>query len=120
MDINWNSKHIDSKNLVEISRGSEAKMLKYLNQFQELVPQRIENLNNSLRDKDRKMISQIIHQMSPQLQFFGIPVLDSIHQLTYEHKTMPWEDLMDLVNDILLKIEHASEDIKLIKENNFK
>jgi len=45
MDINWNPTYIDLQNLISISRGDKNRMLKYLNQFQELIPQRIENLN---------------------------------------------------------------------------
>ena len=67
MDIDWNTTYINPQNLISISRGDKTRMLKYLNQFQELIPQRIESLKNSLEAEDRKMIRQILHQMSPQL-----------------------------------------------------
>ncbi len=120
MDINWNPTYIDLQNLISISRGDKNRMLKYLNQFQELIPQRIENLKDSLQAEDRKMTRQILHQMSPQLLFFGIPgVVTPIRRLEHEYKTMPIEDLRSLVNDILVNLDRAGKEIDLILKNNF-
>lgn len=120
MDTNWNCTYIDPQNLISISRGDKNRMLKYLNQFQELIPQRIENLKEHLKAEDRKMIRQILHQMSPQLQFFGIPgVVDPIRALELEYETMPIENLKSLVNDILLKLDHAGKEVEQILKNHF-
>ena len=95
-------------------------MLKYLNQFQELIPSRVESLKKSLEDGDRKMVRQLLHQMSPQLQFFGIPeVVTPIRRLEHEYETMPIENLKMLVNDILIKLEFASKEVTLILKNRF-
>ena len=120
MDIKWNTTYIDPQNLISISRGDKNQMLKYLNQFQELIPKRIESLKSSLTAEDRKMTRQILHQMSPQLQFFGIPdVIQPIRRLEFEYKTMPLEDLKALVNDILIKLDAAIREIEVVLKNNF-
>ncbi|TNE60526.1 MAG: hypothetical protein EP344_07075 [Bacteroidetes bacterium] len=120
MEIKWDTTYIDPQNLISISRGDKTMMLKYLNQFQELIPLRIENLKASLAAEDRKMIRQILHQMSPQLQFFGIPgILTPIRRLEHEYETMPMEDLKNLINDILAKLAGATEEVELILKNNF-
>ena len=95
-------------------------MLKYLNQFQELIPQRVENLKSYLNSENRKMIRQTLHQMSPQLQFFGIPeVIIPIQRLEHEFMTMPNEDLQSLVNDIVIKLDDATNEIAIILKNHF-
>ena len=120
MDINWNTTYIDPENLITISRGDKNRMLKYLNQFQELIPKRIESLKESLEAEDRKMTRQILHQMSPQLQFFGIPdVIQPIRRLEFEYQTMPLEDLKALVNDILTKLDGAIQEVESILKKNF-
>jgi HPt (histidine-containing phosphotransfer) domain-containing protein len=120
MDINWNTTYIDLQNLINISRGDKTRMLKYLNQFLELIPPRIESLKVSLEAEDRKMTRQILHQMSPQLQFFGIPdVVEPIRRLELEYETMPLEDLKTLVNDILMKLDGAKMEVEKILKNNF-
>ena len=120
MDINWNTTYIDLQNLIAISRGDKGRMLKYLNQFQELIPQRIESLKSSLQVEDRKMTRQILHQMSPQLQFFGVPdVVAPIRRLEHEYETMLIEDLKSLVNDILIKLDGSSKEVELVLKNHF-
>lgn len=120
MEINWNTTYIDPQNLINISRGDQNRMLKYLNQFQELIPARIESLKESLQAEDRKTTRQILHQMSPQLQFFGIPgVIEPIRRLEHEYRTMPMEDLKSLVDDILNKLDGASSEVALVLNNYF-
>ncbi|MEZ4935484.1 MAG: Hpt domain-containing protein [Saprospiraceae bacterium] len=120
MELNWDTTYIDPQNIIGISRGDESRMIKYLNQFLELMPPRIENLKERLQADDRKMIRQILHQMSPQLQFFGIPgVLTPIRRLEHEYDTMPLAELKALVNDLLQKLDGASQEVTLVLKNNF-
>ena len=72
MDIHWNTTIVNPQELINISRGDKNRMLKYLYQFQTLIPARIEALKESLKAEDRKKVRQLLHQMTPQLQFFGI------------------------------------------------
>ena len=53
---------IDLHNVKTICRGDKAKILKYLNQFNELIPQRRDYLKLSLINGDRFMIRQILHR----------------------------------------------------------
>tara|TARA_R110001632_G_scaffold35346_3_gene89234 strand:+ start:606 stop:968 length:363 start_codon:yes stop_codon:yes gene_type:complete len=119
MDIQWNTTVIDPKELIQISRGNNTVIHKYLLQFQKLIPERIESLKVSLEAQDRKQVRQILHQMSPQLQFFGIPnIVVPIRRLEHEYKTIPITDLNELVHSILSKLHMALSDVeKVIKEN---
>lgn len=120
MDLKWNADYIDLNNLKTISRGDPEKALKYLNQFMDLIPQRIEHLKERLNAEDRKMTRQILHQMSPQLQFFGIPdVVEPIRRLEHEYETMPIDDLKSLVQEILLKLDGATKEIESVIKNSF-
>jgi hypothetical protein len=120
MELIWNASYIDLKNLISISRGDHLVVKKYLKQFQELMPDRIDSLKNSLELEDRKLIRQILHQMSPQLQFFGIPnVVMPIRRLEFEYEIMPYIDLKILVENILEKILDATGEVNSILEKYF-
>ncbi len=120
MDIHWNTTIVNPQELINISRGDKNRMLKYLYQFQALIPARIEALKESLMAEDRKKVRQILHQMTPQLQFFGIEdVISPIKKLELEYATMPFEDLSSLVDKILNKLNIALKDVDSILEDNF-
>ncbi len=120
MDIQWSTTYINPENLIQISRGDKKRLLKYLNQFMELIPDRIEILKEYLEAEDRKMTRQILHQMSPQLQFFGIPdIMIPIRRLEHEYETMPFLELKTLIDDILENLEGALSEVEWIVENNF-
>ncbi len=120
MEANWNTIFIDPQNLLSISRGNRERMIKYLRQFQELIPQRTESLKESLQAEDRIRIRQLLHQMSPQLQFFGIPnVIIPIRRLEHEYQTIPMEELKSVVEKILINLDGAYKEVKMILETNF-
>lgn len=120
MDLRWNTTHIDLQNLIHHARGDKSRMMKYLIQFQELVPVRIDELKENMSRQSRNEIRQTIHQMSPQLQFFGIPNIDKpLSKIEVEYKTMSFHHIQMHVNDILLKLEKASSEVDNILENHF-
>ena len=120
MDIQWNTTIINPQELIHISRGDKKIIHKYLLQFQELIPQRIESLEESLKIEDRKMIRQILHKMSPQLQFFGIKdLVQPIRRLEHEYETMHFDDLNSLVDNILVKLNLAIKDVAFVLKDNF-
>lgn len=120
MKINWDPSKIDMNNLIEISRGDAGRMEKYLRQFQQLIPERTRNLRQSLDQEERKMVRQILHKMSPQLQFFGVPgVLVPIRRLEHEYETMPFDELDALVGGVLLKLNAASDEVEKILQQYF-
>lgn len=115
MKTNLGATFINTEQLIAISGGDKKSTINYLRQFQELIPDRIEKLKENLNNKDRKGTRQILHQMSPQIQFFGIPdVVVHIKKLEFEYKAIPIEDLKSLVENIILKLKLALEDIDLI------
>jgi HPt (histidine-containing phosphotransfer) domain-containing protein len=120
MNITWKGKYIDPQYLIEVSHGDERKLLKYLNRFQELIPKRIEKLQQSLEAEDRKMIRQTVHQMSPQLQFFGVLDTESIvRRLEFEYETIPFDQLRLLVADLLDKLEGVQGEVALMIRSNY-
>ena len=121
MNVKWNdSTIIDLQNIINISRGNPDHILKYLKQFMELIPERLKDLKISLENGDRMMIRQILHKMSPQLQFFGIKnVTTPIQRMEYEYQSMPINELEQLVNDIIAKLEEAVAEVSKIIDSNF-
>lgn len=120
MDIQWNTTIINPQELINISRGDRKIIYKYMLQFQELIPNRIEGLEESLKTENRKRVRQLLHQMSPQLQFFGInDIMQPIRRLELEYETMPIEDLKVLVQSVLIKLNLAIKDVNLILKENF-
>jgi len=120
MEVHWNTTTINLQELINISRGDKRVMFKYLQQFKDLIPQRIESLEENMKADDRKKIRQIIHQMSPQLQFFGIKdIVKPMRRLEHEHETMPYEELSTIVDIILNKLNMAIKDVDLILKENF-
>jgi HPt (histidine-containing phosphotransfer) domain-containing protein len=120
MNIKWNANHIDPQYLIEVSHGDERRLLKYLNRFQELIPKRIEKLQQGLESEDRKMIRQTVHQMSPQLQFFGVLDTESIvRRLEFEYETIPFDQLRLLVADLLVKLEGVQGEVALMIRSNY-
>ena len=65
MDLSAKMEYINLENLVNFSRGDDARILKYLIQFKELIPERIEQLQQALNNEDRKLVRQFLHKMSP-------------------------------------------------------
>ncbi len=120
MEIEWATTIINPKELIHISRGDRKVIYKYLTQFKVLIPQRIESLEKSLEAGDRKTVRQLLHQMSPQLQFFGIKnIVSPIRRLEHEYETIPIEELNTLVDEILIKLNLAIKDVDLTLEENF-
>lgn len=121
MDVKWdNTSYIDLQNIINISRGDPDRILKYLNQFNELIPERMGYLKISLINGDRIMLRQILHKMSPQLQFFGIKnITTPIQRMEFEYQIMPNKELEALVNEIIAKLEGAVAEVSKIIDSNF-
>lgn len=121
MNVKGNdSSIIDLQNIINISRSDPERILKYLNQFKELIPERMSYLKISLKKGDRIMIRQILHKMSPQLQFFGVKnVTTTIQRMEFEYQSMPIMELNQLVNDIIIKLEEAINEVSKIIDSNF-
>lgn len=120
MDPKWETTFTDLNNVITISRGDSFRMLKYLEQFKELIPERLIDVRNALDLRDRILIRQLLHKMSPQLQFFGIKdVSIPIQRLEFEYESMPFIELEMLVNDIIAKLEDALDEISRLIDSYF-
>ncbi len=104
--------YIDLNNVKTISRGDDARMLKYLNQFNILIPERIVQLQKALEEQDRLKIRQILHQMSPQIQFFGLlRVSSQIQRLELKYTSITFEDLNTQVNQIITILKKSLAEV---------
>ena len=118
--MHWNIKTINPQDLINIARGDDKIIYKYLILFQELIPQRIHSLKESLKAGDRKQVRQLLHQMSPQIHFFGInDLLNPIRRLELDYETMPLEELNTLVETVIIKLNLALKDVHLAINENF-
>ncbi|MFC4722382.1 hypothetical protein ACFO5O_08615 [Geojedonia litorea] len=103
---------INLQNVEAISRGDQQQVLKYLKQFNALIPERLYYLKKALLIQDRKEIRQILHKMSPQLQFFGVPnITTPIRRMEFEYDTLPLVELEAIVEDIIVKLEGAIKEV---------
>jgi len=115
MKANYNTLHVDLINVLEISRGNELKKKKYLQQFIDLIPTRIEKLKQSLEAEDRVAVRKILHNMSPQLQFFKVEGVGGIiKKIEFEFHSMPMAELRQLTNQCIGKLTLALEEVNQI------
>ncbi|MFT7296504.1 MAG: HPt (histidine-containing phosphotransfer) domain-containing protein [Flavobacteriales bacterium] len=120
MKNEWNTIIIDPTQLIKIAREDQKVLLKYLRQFQELIPPRTTSLQESLQAEDRIKVRQHVHKMSPQLQFFGLQgIKEPINRLEAEHKEMPLQEMTHLVNELIQKIDQAMEEVNAIINHHF-
>lgn len=111
--------YIDLKNVLAISRGNEQKVHRYLNQFCTLIPERLEKLQVAMNIENRVAIRQILHTMSPQLQFFDVPdVVPVIRRLEFDYETMPIEELLQVTRSILSTLDSAVEEVENILKSS--
>ena len=109
---------ISLKNVEAISRGDHARKMKYLTQFIELIPQRCSELKEALKNDDRQYIRQIIHKMSPQIQFFDMRgITPTISRVEREYEIMEYDELNDIVKIIVRTLEVALEEVKQLINN---
>nr|WP_255552021.1 Hpt domain-containing protein [Roseivirga sp. E12] len=100
--------NLDLTNLERITRGNQSSLLKYLRQFKELIPERVSQLRQMIKEKDRKGIRQCLHKMSPQLEFFGVN--DAVvlkHRLELEYDSFPQEEMEAMLEQLLDKIDQS-------------
>lgn len=120
MNLKPNTSFVNLENLNQLSRGDQAMEHKYLKQFIELIPERMEKLNSGLKSEDRVMVRQTLHAMIPQLNFFGVPnVVEAIQKLEVEYKILPMPQLKQMVQDILFILQKALDEVKEILTANF-
>jgi HPt (histidine-containing phosphotransfer) domain-containing protein len=119
MEFNNQYNFINLESLLQIAHGDKSRMEKYLKQFVELIPVRMDRLRDSLEKKDRAMIRQVVHNMAPQLLFFGLPDIEApIQSLELKYQAMPMTELLEITNKILYSTGKALEEIRQIVESN--
>jgi HPt (histidine-containing phosphotransfer) domain-containing protein len=115
MDIQWNSAYIDLEKLIQLSRGEKDRIVKYMNQFQKLIPERMIKLKDAAHSEERDQMRKQLHKMGPQLQFFGIPnATQVVHQLENEIQTLDIEELKSMINNLMLNVNNAMNEVDRI------
>ncbi|TFV93267.1 hypothetical protein E4S40_13490 [Algoriphagus kandeliae] len=116
--MDYSFSYIDLSNVRSISRGDSTRVKKYIVQFQELISERLDLLNEALEAKDRVQIRQICHKMIPQLEFFGVKeVRLPISRLELEYETMPMEELHSFVQKIISRLSGALAEVQEFLKN---
>lgn len=120
MNPESNPAPIDLDNLMKLAKGDKDMMYKYLDQFRILVPQRMEILIGGLQAEDRNLVQQILHKLSPQLQFFDVPnVVKPIQRVAMDYQTIPMPELKQIVREILATLQRALEEVESILHADF-
>lgn len=120
MNNEWNTHYISSQNIDKISRGKAKTTIKYLRQFQQLIPPKMKLLREGLAKEDRHTVRQILHNISPQLQFFDVPdVVPPIKQIASSYQIMDWDEMKEMVTEILDIIEHAEREVDQVLKTRF-
>ena len=111
---------IDLHNLQQISRGDRVRQLRYLKQFVELIPSRTQQIKEALAQQNRTLLRKLIHQLSPQIQFFGINDFARLkRKLELEYQEIDYFELQQLVNDLLERLDLARQEVEQIIDADF-
>lgn len=120
MTNHWNTQYISSHNIDKISRGKSKVTVKYLQQFQKLIPPKITLLQVALQQEDRKSIRQILHNICPQLQFFGMEkIVPSIQHISKSYQEMAWDELADSTVFIIDILEQGIAEVDQVLRTQF-
>lgn len=116
--MNHQFHYIHLSQLDRLTQGRPNQRLSYLHQFLELLPKKIEVLAIRLQQKKRFEIKKIIHNISPQLIFFGVPnIQDLAKKIVMEYEFIAIEQLELIVNEIIFKTKKALEEVKFLLDN---
>ncbi len=115
MDIECNKEVLDLQKLSVVTRGNSEKLRQYLVQFRELIPARVALMRQYMESEDRRMIRQTVHQVSPQLHYFGIRgIAPLIERVEMEYPFMPMDELKRTVSVLIEKMEMAKQEVSRI------
>jgi HPt (histidine-containing phosphotransfer) domain-containing protein len=115
MKNDWNTRYIDPKNLNKVSRGNSKIIVKYLKQFEEIMPVKIDALQSALAAEDREETRKVLHSISPQLQFFGVPrIVPVIRKILDNHQKLPWNTIASQSQAIIQVIEAATAEVRQV------
>lgn len=120
MEISWNSERINLERLMAMGQDRHGLVERYLRQFLELVPQRVESLELAIAQKEFESARLIIHQMKPQLHFFGLPIqwaaLENIPNLIESKKH---EVLIDLFKELKTTLNNSVLEVESLIQTHF-
>lgn len=108
--------NINLKQLNKLCKGNEARELKYLKQFLEMISLSIQKLKLATEKGDRTKVMKEIHFMLPQLVFFGVDVFSVLMEHDRKVKGLPFIKLKNQVKKAHSKIEKVLEEVKTIIE----
>ena len=115
MNKKLNTKYINLDNVMAISKGSEEKVMSYLTQFTTLIPDRIERLQKEIASHNDQQIKRVLHNMSPQVQFFGLPkTIDAIKRVELEYDQLNFDEKKSIIFGIIGQLEDAVKEVNTI------
>jgi HPt (histidine-containing phosphotransfer) domain-containing protein len=109
------SRYVKLTNVEQIARGDQAKYLKYLKQFEELVEQRVVDLKQAVADKDRQLVIRVVHGMKPQVLFFEVTdAAQPMNAIEMQGLEMLWEEMNSYCLALIERLELAVTEIKSV------
>ncbi len=109
------TQYVNLTNVEQIARGDQAKYLKYLKQFEELVELRVVDLKKALADKDREQVIRVVHGMKPQVLFFEVKdSAQPMNAIETQGLEMLWEEMNAYCQLLIERLELAVTEIKSV------
>ena len=107
--------YIDLSRVEKLTKGDPVKMQRYLHQFLELIPEKIDELKTLQINENREKIRELIHHIGPHLVYFGVPeVNETLKFIESNINTIPFSELRIILNKLLFNINKAIEEISNI------
>jgi hypothetical protein len=102
-------------NLANLDSRALDFQLKYLKQFSQLIPSRIEAIETCLNKNDRVQLRKEVHAAKPQILFFGISqVKSNIEKIEQESETMQADEMIKTVSQLSQGLRLALEEVNSI------
>lgn len=94
-------KHYDLKKVIEISGGDESFVNIIVETFLTEIPPDLEAMQDAIANNNHKMAYQFAHKMKPNLDMFGIDLLNQIKAMEkWSNSDKPTSAIQSQLNDI--------------------
>ncbi|MEM6724864.1 MAG: hypothetical protein AAF598_12545 [Bacteroidota bacterium] len=118
--LKWDTSVMDLSKLLEMGADRPGLVERYLRQFADIVPGRIEKLELESAQQNRKAVRQIVHQMKPQLLFFGLPIPSGDFELLQDTSIpLSGDGLSQLVAKVIGLLQAALREINQLLQTHF-
>ncbi len=112
------SKHYNLEKVREIAGGDDSFVTVIVETFLQEIPPDIVSMQSAIANENHKMAYQFAHKMKPNLDMFGIDLLDQIRAMEkWSNSNRPTSaiqpELDDIVGTVSIVITELKEDFNL-------